>query len=1393
MSTRKSSMIPLFSLLLLATCLAGGSAQASKPVPPPVAPLKAEDVPAPLKPWVDWVLQNDRDKTCPFLYNIRQHRCAWPDRLQLDIGKRGGDFSQAWLVLEKSWLQLPGDNKLWPRQVKANGQALVVVAHNGQPTVYLDKGYWRIEGRFDWPRMPESLPVPRDSALISLKVNGKRVDFPRFESGGRLWLQSVGGPVKVEDRHELEVFRHVDDGIPAQVTVHLDLNVAGRARELHLPNPFDDKFIPLSLISPLPARIDTDGSLRIQVRPGRWVVRYSARHKTPMSALPFKAPATDWVDEEVWVFQARPDLRIVDVEGVAPTDPNQTSLPNEWKKLPAFAMQSGDEMRFTEKQRGDPEPAPDQLRLHRSLWLSFEGDEFAISDTITGSKTTGWRLEMPAPFQLGRVAVDGEQQFITRLPDSDRAGVELRQGRLSLDADSQLVNDGSAFSAVGWDQDFTDVRATLNLPPGWHLFAATGVDRVQRTWLNQWTLLDMFLVLIIAAAIGRLWGVRLGVVGLLALTLSYHEPGAPQWIWILLIAAFALLRVLPGGRAQTLVTWTRNGLLLLLLIIVIPYFIDEVRKGIYPQLDLAWGQYQGGQQMMQLAKQKPAAPVERRRMGTEVMVEEQPAPEPMLEGLADGEIADQDMPFETREEKSYYSLSSRKKAPRYEPGALLQTGPGLPDWQWRQVQLRWNGPVDRDQQLSLYLIGPGSSFVLALLRVLLLTVLILGIVGMRYSRPGGLALPPIKSLLPVLMLGFATLFVTPETARAEFPNQQMLGELRQRLLARPVCLPECAALESLKLKATPSRLDLELQLHSLDDVAVPLPGNRHQWLPSTVTRNGKVVQGLFTDTAGSLWLRLPPGRHAIHLSGPLPVRDEVQIPLPLRPHRAVLSVSGWEADGVHEDGRTDAQIRLNRTAEAGKDAATTGLDGINMPPFVIVERSLQLGLTWRVHTRVYRASRDAGAVVLQIPLLAGESVISEDVRVRDNKVQLSLGRGVRQLQWSSVLDPEKQLTDGQQTTILLAASDTHEWVEHWSVDVSPVWHMQSEGLVPIHHRQGDQWLPRWRPWPGEQLSLHVSRPVGVDGQTMTLDRSRLQVRPGLRISMADLSLRIRSSQGGRHGIDLPPGSELQEVKVNGQLRPLRLEEGKLYLPVSPGEQTYELSWRYKDPIALFFGAPRVDLNMPGVNNEVSIQTGGERWILFTGGAMLGPAVLIWGILIVLLFVSYGLGRLRELTPLRFYHWFLLFLGLTQVPIEASVFVVGWVFALAARKRMETDIKPVTFNALQIALAALTVISLGVLVAGISIGLLGSPDMQIAGNGSSSWVLKWYQDSVSGPMPEAWVISLPMFVYRIAMLLWALWIAFSLLSWLRWGWECYSHRGYWKPLRIARKEDSADAD
>jgi hypothetical protein len=56
-----------------------------------------------------------------------------------------------------------------------------------------------------------------------------------------------------------------------------------------------------------------------------------------------------------------------------------------------------------------------------------------------------------------------------------------------------------------------------------------------------------------------------------------------------------------------------------------------------------------------------------------------------------------------------------------------------------------------------------------------------------------------------------------------------------------------------------------------------------------------------------------------------------------------------------------------------------------------------------------------------------------------------------------------------------------------------------------------------------------------------------------------------------------------------------------------------------------------------------------------------------------------------------------------------------------------------------------------------------------------------------------MISAPLWVYRVLMLVWALWLAYTLLDWLRWGWNCYAAGGLWRPRKKKEKPDAAKTE
>jgi hypothetical protein len=1318
-------------------------------------PLVPEQVPEPLKPWTNWVLWDHEDRACPFANgNPEDRRCVWPTRLELALDERGGRFAHNVQVYAERWTGLPGDAEHWPQEVQVDGKpAVVLESDEERPGLRLPPGPHAVAGRFAWDSLPENLNLPDNTGVIALTVNGKPVPIPVLNEQGQLWIHDDGGKPagapEITDTLALKAYRRIADGVPVRVSTHLDLDVSGRSREVLLQGALLEGAIPLQIFSALPARLEPDGRMRVQVRPGHWTIEVTARHPGEIAALALRENPEPWPREEIWAFDAKPQVRLVEIEGVPPVDPRQTELPEDWKAFPAYRLEPGATMAFKQIRRGDPEPEPDSLTLRRRIWLDFDGKGYTVNDAVGGRMTRDWRLNVRPGVSLGRVSIDGEPQSITRDEQTGGIGVEVRRGALNLSADSRLEGKRT-LPATGWDKDFRQLSAELNLPPGWRLFTTTGVDNAPGTWTASWTLLDLFVVLIIALAVARLWNWPAAAFALVTLLLLWHEPGAPRYVWLNLLAAAALLRVLPAGQAAGWVRLYRNLAVLALVLIAVPFMVDQVRFGLYPQLQRPWASTANTAALME---QQARVTADQENLARERQMLDEKLDRAFRKApMAEPPAAPAEAPIPAR------------KFREIDPNAITQTGPGLPQWQWTQLALTWNGPALRSQEVGLVLLSPAVNLLLNLLRVVLLLGLAWLLLG---GRPDWRGFRPGRGA-PLLLLPL--LLFLPE-AKADFPSPEMLETLRARLLAPPDCQPHCAEIPFLKLDAGPGELRETLEIHAQAKVGVPLPAQLGQWLPSRAEVDGRPAEGLFRTDDGFLWLMLDPGRHTVALSGPLPPREQVQIPLPLKPHRVEAAGDAWQVEGIRDNGVPDVQLQLLRIArDQGREQLPT-LEARPLPPFLEVRRILHLGLDWRIDTVVERVSPADSPVAAEIPLLPGESVVTGGLHVRDGKIAVNLLPGQSNLAWQSVLE--------KQPAVQLQAPQTTDWTEIWQADVSPIWHMRSEGLVVVHHEDpAGNWLPEWRPWPGESVILHITRPVGVPGSTLTLDSSDLRISPGERATDATLTVNLRSSRGGQHGLKLPEGAVLQSVAIDGSLQPIRQQGRSVSLPIRPGAQTATLVWRSEAGIRARFRAPEVDLGAPSVNASTHISPGRDRWVLLLGGPPLGPAVLFWGVLAVILLLSLALSRL-PLSPLPFRQWALLGVGLSQVPVYGGVIVAGWLLALAWRAKAGRELDDSRFNVLQIGLALLTLAALAVLFEAIEHGLLGLPSMQIAGNGSDAYNLNWYQDRSDPGLPRPWVLSAPLWVYRMLMLAWALWLAYSLLDWLRWGWNAYAADGLWR--------------
>ncbi len=286
----------------------------------------------------------------------------------------------------------------------------------------------------------------------------------------------------------------------------------------------------------------------------------------------------------------------------------------------------------------------------------------------------------------------------------------------------------------------------------------------------------------------------------------------------------------------------------------------------------------------------------------------------------------------------------------------------------------------------------------------------------------------------------------------------MLGELKTRLTATPSCAPTCASITAARVAIDGDRLEVVLQVSALANVAVPMPHASDRWQLEEVSVDARSALAIARENDTSLWVPLQAGAHTVRLVGQLAAAESMQLAFPEPPSVIDVRASGWTVSGVNEGRLVAGSLELVR--ERGGAALQAGSE---FPAFVRVERTFNLDLDWTLATDVWRIAPDRAAVSLQIPLIAGESVLTPGVEVRKDVALVGLAAGEAHTGWRSGLSRAEKLE--------LAVPENAARIEVWNFVVNPQWNVAFEGFPPIlpDDVSAPMWVFRYAPRPGEKL------------------------------------------------------------------------------------------------------------------------------------------------------------------------------------------------------------------------------------------------------------------------------------------------------------------------------------
>jgi hypothetical protein len=600
-----------------------------------------------------------------------------------------------------------------------------------------------------------------------------------------------------------------------------------------------------------------------------------------------------------------------------------------------------------------------------------------------------------------------------------------------------------------------------------------------------------------------------------------------------------------------------------------------------------------------------------------------------------------------------------------------------------------------------------------------------------------------------------------------------LDELQQRLTKEPLCVPRCASINQLTVSSSKDLLTLVLSVHAASKTAIAVPRSEF-WRAENMTLNDQPLQVMVKEAQ---WVYIPvePGISTVELVGRIAAVDNFQLQFKEEAQAVVIQpTDAWEIVGSSNNKLTGNTLEF--IASARQQSEEQSSTRYNTKPFVEVKRVISIDQSWRVNTVIKRIAPATGSVSLRIPLLEGERVLTGDTEVEGNYVVVTIPAGDDSVRWLSNLVRTEEM--------ILKANDQSQTIEQWQLVASPSWHTKLSGPPIILEKQPNSsyFTYTFYPYAGETLTIEASRPTAVKGSVIAIDSVLQSIEHGTRTSKMTLRFDYRSTRGGEHNIELPSDYQLKEVKSDGRLLNLQPESGSLALPILPGQHRVEIVMRATVEEAIDFTAPTVNLNAPTSNITTKVNMNNQRWILWTNGPLLGPAILYWVEFLAFILVALLLSKVK-FSPLNTLNWITLGVGLSLNNWGILMLTALWFASLTASKYRPAKLNSSAFNASQFLLYALSVITVLALITIIPTSLLSSPSMGVEGFQSYGNHLAWFADKSDGVLPKISVFTVSTWFYKAIMLIWVIWLSISFVSWIKWAWHTLGEQGYWRSDKV----------
>ncbi|MYC24641.1 MAG: hypothetical protein F4X56_01820 [Gammaproteobacteria bacterium] len=1378
-------------------------------------------IPESLEPWVDWVLDDNPHFACPIRATdgVRLN-CIWVRETNIEVLRGqtfGAKFELKVHAFAESTLQLPYGQSFKPQNVTLNGQEIALGGGNSAPEVLVPLGSHSIVGDLVWTEEtePRFLEIPR-SGIVRLAIDGESVAHPSLRGGGsRLWfsneIKDTPTTTTTPDSEFVRVFRHFIDDIPQTLTTYIEVTITGNPRTIDFGKVISDEYEISNLSSRWPAILSNDGNLVVQVSPGSNDIQIDARATDQLSSIRYEKISNIWPDLEYWGIQPRHHLRIIRMEGERRTDLSQVNAPRRMRETTGFVLTENDELKLIEEQRGSVQQYSSKFDVSRDIWLNFRGDFYTVADSVRAEVASSHQVASSIP--LGEVRVNGNARLIVYDDSSEErhSSIYLKPNDSYLSSIAKVAR-AEPLPPNTWSVDAESLNARLHLPPGWMMLWSNGVDEVEGSWLSKWGIWDVFIVLLLLCLVWGLGGWKWTAIVAGTVLISYQLDNAPTFGWVVLAAICYALKAIKHVRLNQIATVSFWVVFFVVAAACVFHATISMRNALHPQLAAESPTFEESV-ATSLARRFTAEDIE--LMGISDLSDffrrsqerfNSTAPQMSAsfatgdelraaakEALSSGVRSSLGSAEEVVTTGSYMpssdptALISKSRLgqesgelgtpttlePRaYDPTLpiAIQTGPGKPSWHWQTVSLNWDGPVAQDQKMTLVLLGPWFTRLLyifsALATLFVLTYFL-------YLKVPGIK-NVVKSVLPgtsgIASLVFLAVLFNPQDVHADIPDADLLKELESRLLALPDCLNECAYLEEAKVTLTDGVLTIEMQIHAEDRVAIPLPNENSSWNLVDV-RQGANQLPLLRERS-RLYTLLDKGVHDIILTANVAGLDQFDIGFELIPGHLVIVTPNWRVEGLIRGQVGDRKLTFYREQSApmvSPNQTTTNFAPLEITPYVSVLRQIILSYEPTLITRVARVAPYAEEFTVRIPLLPNEQVTTAGMSVEDEHMVVTLRANQGSTVWESKLQVD--------STIELSAPSIAERTERWSIVGSDFWSYDYDGVVPIDEGEDHtMFVPR----SNEILRVEVQQTQPVPGESITISSVDAFHNVDSESTTTTLGMTILASQPGDIEITLPPEASIESLLFAGEFQSLP-SSNVVLLPIQPGNHRYALNWKTDRGVSVVYSPPSASFSQPAVNTSTDVQLPENRWILWLAGSSLGSTVAFWSVLVGVILAAIVVSRIPNFT-LSTREAVILAAGASLVDLNLLVVVGIWFLAIWLKARTQEEItRPWLYRVEQLVLCGVTLLALYVLVSTIVTALTNDPNMYIVGSNYANDRFTWFSDEITGAVPTPWILSVPIWVYFVLILVWVMWLVFTLLQWMRAWWESLKTPVLWIPI------------